>query len=271
MPTKIAKQKPQKVTLSDKFLDYIEKVNTTINHVYAAKLIQRQYLLEQFRQFHIDFIVNRSIFPANDYKYLWIVYQCWNYLIVSCGHVIHLDDFAKFKVLFDKYMNNKTEETYKEMKTCLVKNIRHIYSNYWKIIPSYIKDEISKAKRDEKEKKRNEVKSVDYFLKKIKKEKKTEEHDDFYTNNTANDRTEDSSRASVSTVSSDVIFADMNEVDDDSSDDARIPDSLADNLIDIDIYDDDDVIENGHIDDDDDDDDIIFDDVDEKISNYKER
>lgn len=271
MSQKISKQKPQKVTLSNTFLDYIKKVNTTINHVYTAKLMQRQQLLDQFKQFHVDFILNRNAFPAEDYQYLWIVYNCWNFLIVNRGHVIHLDDFAKFKDLFEKYMNDKNQENYKAMKESLFKNIRYLYNNYWPIIPDYIKTEVSNAKRNEKNKTRNKTKSVDYFLKKIKQEKETEEDDDFYTNSTGNDRKRNSSRASVSTINSDVVFANISEIDDDSSDEGRIPNSLAENLINIDIYEDDDMEGGHHIEDDDDDDDIIFDDVDEKISNYKER
>ena len=268
MPTKFSKHKPQSVKLNEKSTECINNINNTLNQLFAAKIIQREKALDNFKHFYVDFIVHRNTFPADDFQYLWILYHCWNFIMIECNHLIYLDDYVKFKALFDNYINDNNTDNYKTLKNNMFENIRNIYDNYWSIIPDYIKNEVSNAKRAEKKKHESKQLTTEYFLKKIKKEKE-EDIDDFYVNDTVNDRETNTRRDSTSTNNSDIVFMNLSDIDDSSSDNANIPDSVMEHLIDPNIYEDDDTVNNDHVydhvydDGNHSDHEVIFDDIDE--------
>lgn len=264
MPTKFSKHKPQSVKLNEKSTKCITNINDTLNQLFAAKVIQREKALDNFKQFYVDFIVHRNTFPAGDFQYLWILYHCWNFIMVECNHLICLDDYVKFKVLFDNYINNNNTNNYKTLKNNMFENIRNVYDNYWSVIPDYIKNEVSNAKRAEKKEHESKQLTTEYFLKKIKKEKE-EDNDDFYVNDTVNNRETNTRHDDTSKSNSDIVFMNLSDIDDNSSDNANIPDSVMEHLIDPNIYEDDDILNNDHVYDNGNqsDHEIIFDDIDE--------
>jgi hypothetical protein len=274
MSTKISKQKPLNIKMNNHSLEFINKINNSINYIYSAKLVQREKLLEIFKQFNIDFIVNRNTFPNNDFQYLWILYHYWDFIIIRCRHVRYLDDFVKFKSLFDMYISDKNEDNYKVLRTNIFENIKCVYKNYWRIIPNYIKEEVYKVREVEKDK--FKTKTYQDYLKEIEEKKKKDDgidndESDIVENNieTGLEKTSKTSNSDIDNdndIDNDIVFMNLSDVDDDASNDVIIPGSIIDNLINVSIYDDEDVDNNNAYDDNRNhsDDEIIFYDVDEK-------
>jgi hypothetical protein len=247
----VASRVKEKLLENDQVMQF-QKINAMLDRLIEIKKIQKAQLYEEFKQFYIDYLLNRNTLNDLDLRYLWILYQIWDLLITKKGFAIHLDNFKTFRVYFYTYLSKKSTHNYNKFKGSMMINIRKLCKEYMEIFPSYITEEIKNTRSIEKENK--------YYKSTTKvrtNSPSTFKEDEFKLVNRKGiqekEEQEYSYKKQPSPDPDDDVFLNLSDLED-SSDSLPVPDEIVDNLIETDIY------ENVPSTDDDSDGSIVFED-----------